>query len=48
MTVASQRDSFELKKRSQLVVGSHNEALSVIAVRVSNSHRSPAVGIFMG
>jgi hypothetical protein len=32
-------DSREFKKRRQLVISPHNEALSVIAVRVSNQKR---------
>jgi hypothetical protein len=32
---------FRLQKRNQLFVRSHNETLSVIAVRVSNPDRSP-------
>jgi hypothetical protein len=30
------RDSFEFQKRGQYFVGSHNETLSVVAMRVSN------------
>jgi hypothetical protein len=36
--------SREFKKRSQLFVGVHNEALTVAAMRISNPDRSP-VGI---
>jgi hypothetical protein len=32
----------ELHKRSQLFIGSHNETLSIVALRVSNEDRSPA------
>src|SRR6266404_6274781 len=35
---------FEFYKRSQLVIRSHNETLSIVAVRVCNPHCSP-VGI---
>jgi hypothetical protein len=35
------RDSFKFKKRSQLLIRSHNEPLSVVAVRVCNPDRSP-------
>jgi hypothetical protein len=35
---------FEFHKRSQLFIGAHDEALSVIAMRVSSPNRSP-VGI---
>jgi len=34
----------QFKKRSQLFIGTHNEALSVAAMRVSNPDRLP-VGI---
>jgi hypothetical protein len=33
---------FEFQKRSQLFIRSHNETLSVVAVRVCNPDRSPA------
>jgi hypothetical protein len=33
---------FQFHKRSQLFIRTHNEALSVIAMRVSNPDRSPA------
>jgi len=32
---------FQFQKRSQLFIGTHNEPLSVVAVRVSNPDRSP-------
>src|SRR5439155_26193825 len=35
---------FKSHKRGQLFIPAHNEAFSVVAVRVSNQHRSP-VGI---
>jgi hypothetical protein len=31
----------EFKKRSQLIISAYNEALSVVAMRVNNPHRSP-------
>jgi len=33
---------FEFDKSRQLFIGSHNETLSVVAMRVSNPDRSPA------
>jgi hypothetical protein len=33
---------FEFQKRAQLFIRSHNETLSVTAMRVSNPDRSPA------
>jgi hypothetical protein len=35
------RDSFKFEKGSQLFIRLHNEALSVVAMRVSNPDRSP-------
>jgi hypothetical protein len=35
---------FEFHKRRQVFIGTHNETLSVVAMRVSNPDRSP-VGI---
>jgi hypothetical protein len=35
-------DSFEVQKGSQLFLRTHNETLSVVAMRVSNPDRSPA------
>jgi len=35
------RDSFEFQKRSQLFIRTHNETLSVVAMRVSNPDCSP-------
>ena len=32
---------FEFPKRSQLLIGVHNETLSVVAVRVNNPDRTP-------
>jgi hypothetical protein len=40
-------DSFQLKKRRQLFIGSRNKTLSVVAVRISNPDCSP-VGINRG
>ena len=37
-------NSFQFNKRAQLFVGSHNEPLPVVGVRVNNPDRSP-VGI---
>jgi len=37
-------ESFKLDKRGQLFIRTHNETLSVVAMRVSNLDRSP-VGI---
>jgi hypothetical protein len=37
-------DFFEFKKRRQLFLRTHNETLSVVAMRVHNPDRSP-VGI---
>ena len=36
--------SFKLKKRAQLFIRTHNETLSVVAMRVCNPDRSP-IGI---
>jgi hypothetical protein len=35
------RDPLKFKKRSQLFVGVHNEALTVVAMSVSHEDRSP-------
>ena len=40
-TLARVRDPFKFKKRGQLVVGVHNEALTVVAMCVSHEDRSP-------
>jgi hypothetical protein len=32
---------FKFKKRGQLFIRTHNEALSIVAMRVSNPERSP-------
>jgi len=32
--------SFQFQKRSQLLIGAHNEALAVVAMRVNNPDRS--------
>jgi hypothetical protein len=34
--------TFKFNKRAELFIGTHNETLSVIAMRVSNPDRSPA------
>jgi hypothetical protein len=33
---------FKFQKRRQLFIGTHNEPLSVVSMRVSNPDRSPA------
>jgi hypothetical protein len=38
----SGNDSRELKKRSQLIIGAHNETLPVVAMRVRNPDCSSA------
>jgi hypothetical protein len=40
----SQNRRFKFHKRSQLFIRTHNETLSVVAMRISNPDRSP-VGI---
>jgi hypothetical protein len=34
-------ESFKFKKRSQLFIRTHNETLSIVAVRICNPDRSP-------
>jgi hypothetical protein len=34
--------TFEFEKRCQLLIGTHNKAISVAAMRISNKDRSPA------
>jgi hypothetical protein len=38
--LAAPNRRFEFKKRSQLLIRTHNETLSVVAMRVSNPDRS--------
>jgi hypothetical protein len=42
LVLESTNNGFELNKRRQLFIRTHNETLSLIAVRVSNEDRSPA------
>jgi hypothetical protein len=39
---AGSNRQFKFRKRSQLFIRTHNETLSVVAVRVCNPDRSPA------
>jgi hypothetical protein len=43
--LAARASRFEFQKCSQLFIGSHNETLSVIAMRISNPD-CPPVGIY--
>jgi hypothetical protein len=42
MSIARANRRFQFNERRQLFIGSHNEPLSVAAMRVCNPDRSPA------